>query len=179
MWKMLHSWLFVLSQLTVSPWKTQFRLLSVFSGQMDPWKVLSFRENLETKNVVVSRIFTISLLIRLLAKVNYSSSATLPLRCSSLVVVDATCSNRLWIWVMQIKGDWIKPGAAVIDVGTNPVDDPTKKAGYRIVGDADFDEVKKVAGWITPVPGGVGPMTIAMLLQNTVDSAKRTFSASA
>ncbi|CAM6103884.1 unnamed protein product [Calypogeia fissa] len=78
----------------------------------------------------------------------------------------------------MIKGDWIKPGAAVIDVGTNPVDDPTKKAGYRIVGDCDYEEVKKVAGWITPVPGGVGPMTIAMLLQNTLDSGKRTFSGS-
>uniref|UniRef100_A0A0C9QL14 TSA: Wollemia nobilis Ref_Wollemi_Transcript_29060_1230 transcribed RNA sequence n=1 Tax=Wollemia nobilis TaxID=56998 RepID=A0A0C9QL14_9CONI len=73
----------------------------------------------------------------------------------------------------MIKGDWIKPGAAVIDVGTNAVDDPTRKSGYRLVGDVAFEEAKKVAGWITPVPGGVGPMTIAMLLRNTVDSAKR------
>lgn len=71
----------------------------------------------------------------------------------------------------QIKGDWIKPGAAVIDVGTNPLTDASKKAGYRLVGDVDFEEVKKVAGWITPVPGGVGPMTIAMLLRNTLDGA--------
>lgn len=74
---------------------------------------------------------------------------------------------------MMIKGEWIKPGAAVIDVGTNAVDDPSKKAGYRLVGDVDFHEASKVAGWITPVPGGVGPMTVAMLLRNTVDGAKR------
>eukprot|EP00245_Coleochaete_scutata_P000619 TRINITY_DN10720_c0_g1_i1.p1 TRINITY_DN10720_c0_g1~~TRINITY_DN10720_c0_g1_i1.p1 ORF type:complete len:317 (+),score=72.72 TRINITY_DN10720_c0_g1_i1:65-952(+) len=74
----------------------------------------------------------------------------------------------------MVKGDWIKPGAVVIDVGTNAVDDATKKAGYRLVGDVDFDEAKKVASQITPVPGGVGPMTIAMLLRNTLESAKRT-----
>ncbi|XP_072955256.1 bifunctional protein FolD 2 [Typha angustifolia] len=74
---------------------------------------------------------------------------------------------------MMIKGDWIKPGAAVIDVGTNSVDDPSKKVGYRLVGDVDFEEASKVAGWLTPVPGGVGPMTVAMLLKNTLDAAKR------
>lgn len=74
---------------------------------------------------------------------------------------------------MMIKGDWIKPGAAVIDVGTNSVDDATRKSGYRLVGDVDFAEVSKVAGCLTPVPGGVGPMTVAMLLKNTVDGAKR------
>ncbi|KAK8975205.1 hypothetical protein V6N11_058250 [Hibiscus sabdariffa] len=73
----------------------------------------------------------------------------------------------------MIKGSWIKPGAAVIDVGTNAVDDPTKKSGYMLVGDVDFEEASKVAGWITPVPGGVGPMTVAMLLRNTLDGAKR------
>lgn len=74
---------------------------------------------------------------------------------------------------MKIKGDWIKPGAAVIDVGTNAVDDPSRKSGYRLVGDVDFQEALKVAGWITPVPGGVGPMTVAMLLKNTLEGAKR------
>ncbi|XP_010557911.1 PREDICTED: bifunctional protein FolD 2 [Tarenaya hassleriana] len=73
----------------------------------------------------------------------------------------------------MIKGDWIKPGAAVIDVGTNAVDDPSKKSGYRLVGDVDYKEACKVAGYITPVPGGVGPMTVAMLLKNTLDGAKR------
>ena len=61
----------------------------------------------------------------------------------------------------------------MIDVGTNAVDDPRKKSGYRLVGDVDFQEASKVAGWITPVPGGVGPMTVAMLLRNTLDGAKR------
>jgi methylenetetrahydrofolate dehydrogenase (NADP+)/methenyltetrahydrofolate cyclohydrolase len=71
-----------------------------------------------------------------------------------------------------ISADMVKPGAAVIDVGTNRVDDDTRERGYRVVGDVEFDEVKEVAGWITPVPGGVGPMTIAMLLSNTVQSAR-------
>ncbi|VFQ75646.1 unnamed protein product [Cuscuta campestris] len=74
---------------------------------------------------------------------------------------------------MMIKGSWIKPGAAVIDVGTNAVDDPSKKSGYRLVGDVDFEEASKVAGWLTPVPGGVGPLTVAMLLKNTLVGAKR------
>jgi len=73
----------------------------------------------------------------------------------------------------MVKGDWLKPGAVVIDVGINRVDDPTRKRGYRLVGDVAYDEAKEVAGWITPVPGGVGPMTIAMLLQNTLKAAKR------
>ena len=74
----------------------------------------------------------------------------------------------------MVKGDWLKPGAVVIDVGINRVDDPTRKRGYRLVGDVAYDEAKEVAGWITPVPGGVGPMTIAMLLQNTLKGARRT-----
>jgi 5,10-methylene-tetrahydrofolate dehydrogenase/methenyl tetrahydrofolate cyclohydrolase len=71
-----------------------------------------------------------------------------------------------------VKGDWIKPGAVVIDVGVNRVEDDSRKRGYRLVGDVDFDEAKEVAGAITPVPGGVGPMTIAMLLQNTLRAAR-------
>ncbi len=74
----------------------------------------------------------------------------------------------------MVRGDWVKPGVAVIDVGINAVDDPTRERGYRLVGDVAFDEVKEVAAAITPVPGGVGPMTIAMLLRNTTDSAKQT-----
>ena len=73
----------------------------------------------------------------------------------------------------MVRGNWIKPGAVVIDVGMNSVDDPTSEKGYRLIGDVAFDEAKEVASAITPVPGGVGPMTIAMLLQNTLDSAKR------
>ncbi len=73
----------------------------------------------------------------------------------------------------MVKRDWVKPGAVVVDVGINRVDDASAKRGYRLVGDVAFDEVKEVAGWITPVPGGVGPMTIAMLLQNTLKAASR------
>lgn len=71
-----------------------------------------------------------------------------------------------------VKGDWIKPGATVIDVGINRIEDASKKNGYRLVGDVAFDEAKAVAGAITPVPGGVGRMTIAMLLVNTLQAAK-------
>ncbi len=73
-----------------------------------------------------------------------------------------------------VKGDMIKPGATVIDVGTNSIPDATKKSGKRMVGDVDFEAALEVAGAITPVPGGVGPMTIAMLLANTLRSAQRS-----
>ena len=72
----------------------------------------------------------------------------------------------------MITGDMIKPGAAVIDVGINQKADPTAKRGYRLVGDVDFESAKEVAGAITPVPGGVGPMTIAMLMKNTLRAAE-------
>ncbi len=71
-----------------------------------------------------------------------------------------------------IKANMVKKGATVIDVGINRVDDATKKRGYRLVGDVAFDEVAQVADKITPVPGGVGPMTIAMLMQNAVKACK-------
>lgn len=73
-----------------------------------------------------------------------------------------------------VKKDWVKPGAYVIDVGINQKEDPTAKRGYRLVGDVAFDEVSEVAAGITPVPGGVGPMTIAMLLKNTLRAAELT-----
>ncbi len=72
-----------------------------------------------------------------------------------------------------ITVDMVRDGAVVIDVGVNRIEDATKKAGYRLVGDVDFDAVKEKASLITPVPGGVGPMTITMLLYNTVASARR------
>ncbi len=72
----------------------------------------------------------------------------------------------------MVRGDWIKPGAAVIDVGINSVPDATKKSGHRLVGDVCFDEAKEVASWITPVPGGVGTMTIAMLMKNTLHASE-------
>lgn len=74
--------------------------------------------------------------------------------------------------VNLIRRDWIKPGAVVIDVGINRVDDETRKRGYRLVGDVNFDEACEVASAVTPVPGGVGPMTIAMLMENTLLAAQ-------
>jgi methylenetetrahydrofolate dehydrogenase (NADP+)/methenyltetrahydrofolate cyclohydrolase len=73
----------------------------------------------------------------------------------------------------MVTADMVKEGVVVIDVGVNRVEDATKKSGYRLVGDVDFEAVKEKASFITPVPGGVGPMTITMLMYNTVESAKR------
>ena len=75
-----------------------------------------------------------------------------------------------------LTGDMIKPGAVVIDVGVNRIPDPSKPSGFRLAGDADFDSCSKLAGAITPVPGGVGPMTITMLLWNTLEAARRAAS---
>ncbi|RYP40720.1 hypothetical protein DL768_010600 [Monosporascus sp. mg162] len=74
-----------------------------------------------------------------------------------------------------VKGEWLKQGVVVIDVGTNYIDDATRKSGKRLVGDVDFESASQVASFITPVPGGVGPMTVAMLLQNVVDSTSAYF----
>ncbi|KAJ7951120.1 Bifunctional protein FolD [Quillaja saponaria] len=74
----------------------------------------------------------------------------------------------------MVRGSWIKPGAVIIDVGINPVEDAKSPRGYRLVGDVCYEEACKIASAVTPVPGGVGPMTIAMLLSNTLSSAKRT-----
>ena len=72
----------------------------------------------------------------------------------------------------MVRGDWLKPGVTVIDVGVNAVDDASRERGYRLVGDVDFEAVREKARLITPVPAGVGPMTITMLMYNTVLSAK-------
>lgn len=72
-----------------------------------------------------------------------------------------------------LTGDMIKDGAVVIDVGVNRIPDASKKSGFRLVGDCDFDDLKEKASFITPVPGGVGPMTIAMLMVNTLESAEK------
>lgn len=74
-----------------------------------------------------------------------------------------------------VKGEWLKPGCVVIDVGTNYIPDSTKKSGQRLVGDVEFSTAATIAGAITPVPGGVGPMTVAMLMDNTLRAAKRTW----
>lgn len=83
-------------------------------------------------------------------------------------IIVAACGRK-----ELVKGSWIKPGAVVIDCGINVEPDNTKKSGRRLIGDVEYSEAKKVASWITPVPGGVGPMTVAMLMKNTLDSAKK------
>lgn len=98
----------------------------------------------------------------------HSRSQDLPAICRRADILVAAVGRA-----EMVKGDWIKPGAVVIDVGINRVEDPSAPRGYRLVGDVDFAQAQEVAGAITPVPGGVGPMTIAMLLSNTVLSARR------
>ena len=73
-----------------------------------------------------------------------------------------------------MQADWLKPGVTVIDVGTNRIDDPSTERGWRWVGDVDFENAREVAGAISRVPGGVGPMTITMLLQHTLQAAQRS-----
>jgi 5,10-methylene-tetrahydrofolate dehydrogenase/methenyl tetrahydrofolate cyclohydrolase len=97
----------------------------------------------------------------------HSRSKDLPGICRQADVLVAAVGKA-----MMVRGDWIKPGAVVIDVGTNRIPDATKKSGSRLVGDVCFEEAREVAGAITPVPGGVGPMTIALLLRNTAHAAK-------
>ena len=102
----------------------------------------------------------------------HSRTADLPGACRQADILVAAVGRA-----EMVKGDWIKPGAAVIYVGINrvPSRDPVKAAEgkTRVVGDVDFEAAKQIAGWITPVPGGVGPMTIACLLQNTLIAARR------
>jgi len=106
------------------------------------------------------------------------ANATVTLCHSATRHIEAHC-RRADILVAAIgvpqfvKADMIKPGAVVIDVGVNRVSDPTAKSGSRLVGDVDFDAVQPIAGRITPNPGGVGPMTIAMLMSNTVKAAEQ------
>ena len=92
----------------------------------------------------------------------HSRTKNLPEICRAADILVAAIGKPRFI-----KGDWIKPGAAVIDVGINRLEDGS------ITGDVDYEAASQVAGWITPVPGGVGPMTIAMLLKNTLEAAKR------
>ncbi|MEP9377721.1 bifunctional methylenetetrahydrofolate dehydrogenase/methenyltetrahydrofolate cyclohydrolase FolD [Aquabacter sp. CN5-332] len=96
----------------------------------------------------------------------HSRTRDLPGECRTADILIAAVGRT-----QMIKGDWIKPGATVIDVGINRI--PKEDGKTRLVGDVDFEEAQGVAGLITPVPGGVGPMTIACLLQNTLTAAKR------
>ncbi len=103
----------------------------------------------------------------------HSRTRDLPAVCRQADILVAAVGRP-----QMVKADWIKPGAAVVDVGINrvPFRDPVKAAAgkTKVVGDVDFKAASKVAGWITPVPGGVGLMTVACLLRNTVTAAKRT-----
>lgn len=109
------------------------------------------------------------LLVRANATVTicHSRSKDLPGICREADILVAAVGRA-----QMVRGDWVKPGAVVIDVGTNRIEDPTHPKGSRLVGDVCYEEAKEVAGAITPVPGGVGPMTIAMLMKNTLRAAK-------
>jgi methylenetetrahydrofolate dehydrogenase (NADP+) / methenyltetrahydrofolate cyclohydrolase len=102
----------------------------------------------------------------------HTGTADLAMHCRGADILVACAGSPA-----LIKGDMIKPGACVIDVGMTRVEDPGAKRGYRLVGDVDYASASEVAGWITPVPGGVGPMTVTMLLANTVAAAERSLAA--
>ncbi len=98
----------------------------------------------------------------------HSRSKDLPAICRRADILVAAVGRP-----EMVKADWVKPGAVVIDVGINRVEDATKKSGYRLTGDVAFEEVAPLCSAITPVPGGVGPMTIAMLMKNTLQAARQ------
>jgi len=100
----------------------------------------------------------------------HSRSKTLKEECLQADIIIAAIGQPAFL-----KGDMVKPGVVVIDVGTTRVPDATRKTGYRLQGDVDFDAVAPKASLITPVPGGVGPMTICMLMQNTLAAGKREY----
>ena len=98
----------------------------------------------------------------------HSRSKDLPAICRRADILIAAVGRP-----EMVRADWVKPGAVVIDVGINRVPDPTKKSGYRLTGDVAYPEVAPLCSAITPVPGGVGPMTIAMLMKNTLQAARQ------
>jgi len=98
----------------------------------------------------------------------HSRSKDLPAICRRADILVAAVGRP-----EMVKADWVKPGAVVIDVGINRVEDSSKKSGYRLTGDVDYDDVAPLCSAITPVPGGVGPMTIAMLMKNTLKAAQQ------
>jgi methylenetetrahydrofolate dehydrogenase (NADP+)/methenyltetrahydrofolate cyclohydrolase len=100
--------------------------------------------------------------------VAHSRSKDLPAICRRADIIIAAVGRP-----EMVKADWVKEGAVVIDVGINRIDDPSTKKGYRLVGDVAYDEVAPKCSAITPVPGGVGPMTIALLIKNTLQAARQ------
>jgi len=134
------------------------------------------------RTVIVGRSKIVGLpLANLLALKREGGNATVTL-CDSLTPELSSITREADILVSAlgrpqfIKGEMIKEGAVVIDVGINRVEDPGAKRGYRLVGDVEFESAQKKASVITPVPGGVGPMTVAMLLKNTVQAARWSLS---
>ncbi|MEM1057842.1 MAG: tetrahydrofolate dehydrogenase/cyclohydrolase catalytic domain-containing protein [Verrucomicrobiota bacterium] len=113
----------------------------------------------------------------LLQKAAHANATVTLLHSRSRDIADHTRRADIVVAAMGfarfLKADMVKPGATVIDVGVNRVEDASAKRGYRLVGDVEFDELLEVAGHITPNPGGVGPMTIAMLMSNTVQAAEQ------
>ncbi|MBP5619690.1 MAG: bifunctional methylenetetrahydrofolate dehydrogenase/methenyltetrahydrofolate cyclohydrolase FolD [Bacteroidaceae bacterium] len=100
----------------------------------------------------------------------HSRSATLKKECQEADIIIAAIGKPGFL-----TADMVKPGAAIIDVGTTRVPDSSRKSGFRLSGDVDFEHVAPLCSFITPVPGGVGPMTICMLMQNTLSAAKKEF----
>ena len=98
----------------------------------------------------------------------HSRSRDLPAICRRADILVAAVGRP-----EMVKADWVKPGAVVVDVGINRVEDASKKSGYRLTGDVAYEEVAPLCSAITPVPGGVGPMTIAMLMKNTLQAARQ------
>ncbi|KAE8674061.1 Bifunctional protein FolD 1 [Hibiscus syriacus] len=129
------------------------------------------------KAVVIGRSNIVGLPISLLLQRHHATVTIVhactrnpeQITCKADIVVTAAGVPNL------VRSSWLKPGAVVIDVGTCPIEDPSAEYGYRLVGDVCFEEALRIASAVTPVPGGVGPMTIAMLLCNTLDSAKRLY----
>jgi len=139
-------------------------------------ELIERRTSLEGKNVVVlgrSNIVGIPVAMLCIKKnatvtICHSKTNDLPSIVKRADIVIAALGKAEFV-----KKEWIKEGAIVIDVGINAINDSSKKIGYRLVGDVDFQGVKQVASAITPVPGGVGPLTVAMILSNTLIGAKR------
>lgn len=130
-----------------------------------------------TKAIIVGRSNIVGKpLSMLLVRKEYNSTVTI-CHTGTKNLAKETCQADILIAAAgspkMITADMVKPGAVVIDVGVNRIPDSSKKNGFRLCGDVDFENVKEVASYITPVPGGVGPMTISMLLINTVEAARR------
>ncbi|XP_042909916.1 uncharacterized protein [Parasteatoda tepidariorum] len=127
-----------------------------------------------SKAVVIGRSKIVGLPMSLLLLWHHATVTICHSRTTDLksVVQDADIIVAAVGQAQMVKKDWVKPGAVVIDCGINSIKDETKASGSRLVGDVDYEGVKEVASWITPVPGGVGPMTVIMLVGNTVKAAK-------